>query len=101
MKPAISTQDPDRQAIQDAIDVELNIGNDVVVMAHSYGGVPSSSALEGRAKSVRQKKGLAGGVIAVVYLATFLADVGVAMSDFDEKMAEKLESEVVRPLTQS
>lgn len=75
-KPAIKSQEPDRQAIRDAIDLELELGNDVVVFAHSYGGVPASTALKDRAKSIREKQGLKGGVTAVVYSNAFLVNAG-------------------------
>ncbi|RAH78904.1 alpha/beta-hydrolase [Aspergillus japonicus CBS 114.51] len=45
--------------------------NDIVVVAHSYGGVVASNAVDGLSKTTRAQSGQAGGVVQVIYLAAF------------------------------
>ena len=52
---------------------------DVVLVMHSYGGVPGSEAVEGLEKSRRGKT--KGGVIHCVYIAAYLVPVGVSILD--------------------
>lgn len=51
----------------------------MVVVAHSYGGVVASSAVEGLSKAARAQAGKPGGVIKVVYLAAFALDKGQSL----------------------
>lgn len=57
--------------IHEALSGPLAEGKDVVLVAHSYGGVPGSAAVEGYQVFERQAKGLPGGIKHVVYLAAF------------------------------
>ncbi|KAI9659544.1 MAG: hypothetical protein M1821_001803 [Bathelium mastoideum] len=50
--------------------------NDLIVVMHSYGGVPGSNALQGLNKSERAKQGKHNGIIGVAYIASFLPDEG-------------------------
>ena len=52
---------------------------DVVLIMHSYGGVPGSEAVRGLEKSIREKKTpKAFGVIHCVYLSAFLVPTGAS-----------------------
>jgi pimeloyl-ACP methyl ester carboxylesterase len=58
-------------------------GKDVVLIAHSYGGVPATEALglakeKGLIKSDREAKGEKGGVIRVAYMTVLVPEVGKA-----------------------
>lgn len=54
----------------------IDEGRDIVLYAHSYGGVYGPAALEGLSKKERQAKGLEGGVIGVILNAAFIAPKG-------------------------
>lgn len=54
----------------------VNAGKDVVVLAHSYGGMPATDSVQGLLKSDRASQGLPGGVVRLVYLSCIVADVG-------------------------
>lgn len=56
-------------------------GKDVVVLMHSYGGVPGSAALEGLGKTARVEKGEKGGVARLVYVCSFALREGERMPD--------------------
>jgi microsomal dipeptidase-like Zn-dependent dipeptidase len=52
-----------------------------VVVAHSYGGIPATEALRNLSKSEISKKGGAGGVIRLVYIAAFMVGEGKSCAD--------------------
>lgn len=79
--PPVNDFQPDVAAIRDAIQSSVNEGSEVVVFAHSYGGVPSSEAIKGLTKSDLQSQGKPGGVIHYVLCASFLIPEGVASID--------------------
>lgn len=56
-----------------------NEGRDIVVVAHSYGGVVASSAVAGLLKSTRSDDGLLGGVIKIIFVAAFALDKGQSL----------------------
>ncbi|KAF2101533.1 alpha/beta-hydrolase [Rhizodiscina lignyota] len=87
-KPAVTSLDPDIQAVRDAIEAELKDGKDVIVFAHSYGGVPSSSALKGLSKTVRESQGSKGGVIKIIYCASHLIDEGATLAELNPDALE-------------
>lgn len=50
--------------------------SDVVVLLHSYSGVPGSSALKGLGRADRSAEGRATAVVGVLYLASFVLPLG-------------------------
>ena len=54
----------------------MSSGREVIVVSHSYSGLPVSSALDGLGRIEREKNGMAGGVIKIIYLAAFLGKKG-------------------------
>ncbi|CZR54075.1 uncharacterized protein PAC_03958 [Phialocephala subalpina] len=54
-------------------------GKDVVLTMNSYGGFPGTEASKGLSKKGREANGLKGGIIALVYLASFLPAVGLSL----------------------
>ena len=73
--------DEDIAAIKSAVLKELDLGNDVVVNAHSWGGIPTCSALDGLSKVERQKAGMSTGVTRLIFAAAFLLPEGVSLQD--------------------
>ena len=78
--PSCDTQDPenatcsaDAEAVRKAILRSIDAGgNDLVVVCHSYGGIPGGGAAYGLNKTARAKDGKEGGVIGLIYLAGFV-----------------------------
>ena len=78
--PSCDAQDPQkvtcstdaeavRKQIVHAIEAE---GKDVVVVCHSYGGVPGGGGAFGLSKLARSREGQKGGVAGLIYVAGFL-----------------------------
>ena len=61
----------DVEVIRFALESHLATGKEIVLVCHSYGGVPASAAAEGYQVHKRRALGLSGGIKHVVYLAAF------------------------------
>ncbi|KAF5011039.1 hypothetical protein FDECE_2846 [Fusarium decemcellulare] len=57
--------------ISRAMEAPLSAGKDIVLVCHSYGGIPGSAAVEGHQCHERQEKGLKGGIKHVVFITSF------------------------------
>lgn len=56
--------------------------SDIVVFAHSYGGIPGGGAAVGLSKSSRIQNSQQGGVIGLVYMSAFIIPEGVGLSEY-------------------
>ena len=56
-------------------------GKDVVLVGHSYGGVPATEAIKGISKAEREKEGKKGGVVRVAYMTCLVPAVGENAGD--------------------
>ncbi|KAI0965344.1 Alpha/beta hydrolase fold-1 [Xylaria arbuscula] len=61
----------DTAQIRSALKNLVNDGKEVVVVAHSYGGLVTSNAVEGLGIEQRTRDGFKGSVIMILYLAAF------------------------------
>ncbi len=52
-------------------------GKDVVVVSHSYGGVPATESVKGLTKDQRRQEGKKGGVVRLAYMTALVAAVGM------------------------
>lgn len=66
-----------RKEVTANLDSETDPSN-VVVMLHSYSGVPGSSALKGLGRADRTAEGKTTAVVGVMYLASFVLPLGVS-----------------------
>ncbi|KXT01481.1 hypothetical protein AC578_9554 [Pseudocercospora eumusae] len=67
---------PDVEVIREHITTACEAGQKVVLVVHSYGGVPSTQAVEGLDLKTRSSQGLSGGVSHIVYCASFIIPDG-------------------------
>lgn len=61
----------DVSVIHSAMEPYLEAGREIVIVSHSYGGIPASAAVEGNQVHERRARGLSGGIKHIVYLAAF------------------------------
>ncbi|KAI1018650.1 hypothetical protein LB503_005532 [Fusarium chuoi] len=59
----------DVAVIRDIIEVPLAAGEELILVCHSYAGIPTSAAVEGYQVHERKEQGLPGGIKHIVYLA--------------------------------
>jgi hypothetical protein len=56
-------------------------GKDVVIIAHSYGGIPASQSTKGLEKQDRKSQGEPGGVVRLAYIASIVPAKGKSSQD--------------------
>lgn len=62
------------------METECDDGHEVVVVSHSWSGLPVNSALDGLSKSERESDGQKrGGVVKIIFLSAFIPDVGQSL----------------------
>ncbi|KAJ4253962.1 hypothetical protein NW762_010361 [Fusarium torreyae] len=59
----------DVAVIRDIIEAPLAAGKEIILVCHSYAGIPASAAAEGYQVPERKVQGLSGGIKHIVYLA--------------------------------
>ncbi|RYC79409.1 hypothetical protein BFJ63_vAg17710 [Fusarium oxysporum f. sp. narcissi] len=71
----------DTAAVRAEIQKLVSKGRKVIVVAHSYGGVPSSNAVQGLNIKDRSASGQKGGVVMVVYMTAFAIPTGTSLKE--------------------
>lgn len=66
----------DVAAIRASVEKLVEEEKEVVIVLHSYSGLPGSEALEGLGKKNRQADGKKGGVIRIVFIMAYLVPEG-------------------------
>lgn len=76
-------------------------GKDVILVAHSYGGVPTSESVKGLSKQERQKQGKKGGIVRIAYVTSIVPAVGMAamevLGDLPKENQVELKIDVRHP----
>lgn len=66
----------DVKCIRDCITELVNGGKEVMLVSHSYAGMPATEAPIGLGKKAREEKGLPGGVVRLIYIMAFAMPEG-------------------------
>lgn len=77
----VKSFDDDVSRLSSVLLEEVDGGNEVVIVAHSWAGSPVSSTAGPFSKVERAKEGKEGGVVKLVFIAAFLAPQGVSLFD--------------------
>ncbi|KAI1460962.1 alpha/beta-hydrolase [Annulohypoxylon moriforme] len=75
-RPPNASHADDVAVVREVVKSDVDEGNDVFLIMHSYGGVVGTSAVEGLSRKDRQAKGLPGGVVHLLYLSAYLLAKG-------------------------
>jgi hypothetical protein len=81
-RTAITSTDEDTALVHSTVSKLVEAGRDVVVVVHSYGGIPGSDAMKGLARDERSGKGLRGGEVALVYICAWMLQQGKCVADY-------------------
>ncbi|KAK1573959.1 Alpha/beta hydrolase fold-1 [Colletotrichum navitas] len=73
----------DADAVRAELQRLIDAGREVVVVAHSYGGIPVANAVEGLNHKCRVAKKKTGGVLMIIYVASFAVPADESLSDSD------------------
>ncbi|KAI9727434.1 MAG: hypothetical protein M1834_008378 [Cirrosporium novae-zelandiae] len=85
--PSIGAEPPNKNLYDDVASLKATLtkladeGKEIVVVAHSYGGMVSSGAVEGVELVQRAKEGKHGGVIMLIYMTAFVIPKGNSLLD--------------------
>ncbi|EFW98422.1 hypothetical protein CMQ_4274 [Grosmannia clavigera kw1407] len=80
--PSVGAEPPTKHMPEDAAAIRAVLtplveqGKEVIVVVHSYGGVPGASAIQGLGWKQRAKEGKTGGVSLFIYLSAFVTRKG-------------------------
>ena len=74
--PKMQDNAGDLDAVRKTVSSLVEAGKDVIMLMHSYGGIPGTGALEGLGKAQREVDGKKGGVIRLVYAAAYALRTG-------------------------
>jgi pimeloyl-ACP methyl ester carboxylesterase len=91
----LTTTMPDDAAhIQKTLSELVENGEDIVVVMHSYGGLPGTESVKGFLKKEREVEGKNGGVVSLVYVSAFLVPEGFSLASFLGEMPEWVKFDV-------
>jgi len=79
--PPTSSLDEDIAAIRDVVLRELDSGHDVLVNAHSWGAIPTTTGLVGLSKPERQATGKTTGIVKLAFVAAFVLPENTSLQD--------------------
>lgn len=74
-----ATMYDDAAAIASEVAALVDQGKEVILVAHSYGGVPASESIKGLAKT--EDSGKAGGIVNLAYLTAVVPELGASSAD--------------------
>lgn len=77
-----ATCSADVLALQAQLLPIIDKGIEVVVVCHSYGGIPGGGAAAGLSKKDRAARNEKGGVLGLIYLTSFVVPEGVSLVQF-------------------
>ncbi len=81
IQQATTVQDlqPDIAAVRAVVEPDVDAGKEVIIVSHSWSGLPVNSALDGLERSDREKEGKEGGVVKLVFISAFIPQVGESL----------------------
>lgn len=105
VSPGLEDFSADVAAVRATVLGLAELGLDVVVVCHSYGGVPCTEAMNGLGKKDRDSQGLPGGVVWLIYVAAIIPIKGTSamdavMHDADATELKRIDNNVRAALQQ-
>lgn len=81
-KPApLPTMQDDASFIASFVEELADAGEEIVLVSHSYGGMPASECMAGLSASERRAQGKSGGVVRLAYITAVVPKVGKALGE--------------------
>lgn len=94
--PTSTNFDPDVVVVRERLASIANQNKDIVLVVHSIGGLIGSEAASGFSKTDRSRKGEAGGIIKMAYLAAWILPEGPRI--YRPPPWHSVEGSIVKPL---
>jgi predicted alpha/beta hydrolase len=90
-----TTMYDDVAVISAVVEKLADEGHDVLLLPHSYGGIPATQSVKGLAKDQRATAGKKGGVIGILYVTSVVATIGnSATSKVPMELLDAMQKEV-------
>ncbi|KAL3427605.1 alpha/beta-hydrolase [Phlyctema vagabunda] len=80
-RPHPATLEDDSNAITRIITELAEEGREILLVGHSYGGIPMTESCSNQTKYERKARGRSGGVIGMLFITSFVPSVGESMKD--------------------
>lgn len=81
--PKTATCEQDTKVLrQQCLSLIEDGGQNLLLVCHSYGGIPGGGAACGLSKEERLQEGKQGGIIGLVYMSAFVVPEGSSLLDF-------------------
>ncbi|KAI1401953.1 Alpha/beta hydrolase fold-1 [Hypoxylon fuscum] len=64
-------------------------GKDIILITHSYGGVPGTQSVQGLSKKEREAHGLEGGIVGIAYITSLVPNLGEPAASVQAPMPEE------------
>jgi pimeloyl-ACP methyl ester carboxylesterase len=77
----VTSLDEDIEAVRATVMKELDAGQDVIINAHSWAGIPVNSALDGLSKAERKRDGKKGAVVKMTFVSSFILPEDTSLLD--------------------
>lgn len=75
-KLLLTSNEPDIFAVREVLEELSHSGKEIIVVAHSYGSIPTCEAVKGLGNQERLERGKSGGVARLVLVAAWLLQDG-------------------------
>lgn len=82
----------DAAYIAKEVEKEADQGRDVVLIGHSYGGVPVTESAKGLSKKERAAQGKKGGLVNIAYMTCLVPAVGASAVDVLSKVPDEFKT---------
>lgn len=69
----------DATAIQKVTSKLADDGHQIILVMHSYGGIPGTESAKGLSWEIRRAEGQPGGIVALVYVSAYLIKEGMSV----------------------
>lgn len=77
-EPSAYDCEADAKAIAETLGPIVEAGKDVLLIMHSYAGMPGAAAAINLSKTQRAKEGKAGGVVGLLFIGAFVVPEGLS-----------------------
>lgn len=77
-----TTAEDDAVHIQKTTSELVAEGKEVILVMHSYGGIPGTLSAKGLLRKDRESEQKPGGIVSLVYVTSFLLPVGASLASF-------------------
>ncbi|CAG8953447.1 hypothetical protein HYFRA_00010196 [Hymenoscyphus fraxineus] len=85
--PQTATCSADTNTLRSTLLSLLSAGKEVILLTHSYGGIPGHAAAHGLSRQIYARAGKPGGVIGVINMAAFIIPEGQSLLAGEENAA--------------